>query len=570
MRLLALAALAVMVVGAAGQNAPSSPAGPDEPVTFRTGVQLVTVPVVVRDKSGHAVGGLEEQDFQLFDNGKRQEISRFSVEQSGDVSVPAVSPAKPRREPVRAAAPRNADVIPDRFVAYLFDDIHMEAGDVLRIRSAAAKHLASALGPGDRGAIYTTSGVGVVEFTSDRDELQTAVQRLMPRPMADKNTLECPQISFYQADLIVNRRHPIAINTAVTELQDCEKLPISGEDAVKKVTYLANLVLTAGERATRVALGSMQDAVARMEVLAGQRQLMLVSPGFLIADSREEVSRIIRTAIKARVTVSALDVRGLWTDPNFDASVGHINSNPEVAQAKSSFVSAEASIASNVIAEISSGTGGRFFENSNDLETGLRQIAAAPEYVYMLAFSPRELKNDGKFHSVKVTLKNGKGLTIDARNGYYAPMHFADRVEQAKYDVREAVFSRDEVTELPVDVVAQFFKPDSQSGQIIVHTRIFPQNLKFRREDDRNKNQVRVLSSVFDTNGRFIRGIEKLVELQMRDQTLEQTRANGIVLRTDFDVEPGKYLVRVVVRDLEGEALTTQNVVVGEAQPKKK
>src|SRR5689334_12310976 len=52
----------------------------DTPATFRTKVNLVLVPVVVRDRQGHVVGNLTKDDFQLFDRGKPQTISSFSVE----------------------------------------------------------------------------------------------------------------------------------------------------------------------------------------------------------------------------------------------------------------------------------------------------------------------------------------------------------------------------------------------------------------------------------------------------------------------------------------------------------
>src|SRR5258708_39192681 len=55
----------------------------DAPATFKSKVNLVVVPTVVRDNKGHAVGNLTKEDFQLFDKGKPQIISRFTVEKSG-------------------------------------------------------------------------------------------------------------------------------------------------------------------------------------------------------------------------------------------------------------------------------------------------------------------------------------------------------------------------------------------------------------------------------------------------------------------------------------------------------
>jgi VWFA-related protein len=586
---LAIAALGICVALTAGQNTRSGQEGGNAPATIRSNVQLVTIPVIVRDKDGSAVGGLNREDFQLFDNGKRQEVSLFSVEKPEGPIPPASVPRAP--EPAAVAIPRAAqrpaatpgsDMVPTRYVAYLFDDIHMKASDLMRVRKAAAAHFDSALRPGDRGAVYTTSGVITVEFTSDRDELKKALTRLAPRPLRDENPFACPQISYYHADLILNRKDPQAIRAALGELMACEP-SLSGEQAVNRVNFEARAPLIEGERESKVTLASAHDVVRHMEVLPGQRILIFVSPGFLIPDLRQEVSDIIRSGIRSRVTVSALDARGLWTDPAFDASVGHTGgpSAPasqsrrggqaslptgfEAAQIKSAINSAASFVAADAIAEISAGTGGRLFANSNDLAAGLQQIAAAPECVYMLAFSPAGLKADGRYHNIKVTLKDGRGLSVDARKGYFAPTQFSTPVEQSKNDVRDAVFSRDILSDLPVEVTAQFSQRDGQDGQIAVFTRLYPQALKLRKADGRNYDQVRIMCSVFDPNGQYIKAIQQVVELEMRDAVLEQSREKGVVFRTDIDVKPGKYLVRVVIHDVEGNQTSARNVTVGEA-----
>ncbi len=576
---LTISALGIGLAIAPAQNAPSHPAGGDAPVTLRSTVQLVTIPAVVRDKNGRAVGDLKQEDFQLFDNGKNQQIRLFSVESAGDAGAATPAASAPQAKPA-PPSPR-PDIVPDRFVAYMFDDIHMQAGDLMRIRKVAAVHFATALRPGDRGAVYTTSGVNTLEFTSDRDALQKALSRLIPRPLAEDNDLNCPSIGYYQANLIVNKMDPMAIRAAVGELMGCDS-SVNAEMAVGKVNFEARSTLMQHERASRAALDSIFDAIRRMEALPGQRSLILVSPGFLTPDLRQEVGEIIHTGIKARVTVSSLDARGLWTDPQFDASVGHngspasggrgrgggaqssLPSGAEIQRIKSSIANAAASVADDVMAEVSAGTGGRFFHNSNDLKTGFQQIAAAPEHVYMLAFSPSELKSDGKYHNVKVTVAGGKGLEVDARKGYFAPVLFADPLEQARNDVREAVFSRDQLNDLPVELTAQLVKRDEKTAQIVVQTRLFPESLKLRHDGGRRYGQVRVMCSVFDANGQYVTAVEKVLDLQMRDEVFERTRESGVVSRTEIDIKPARYLVRVVIRDVEGRQTTTKDAIVGE------
>src|ERR1039458_22554 len=143
---------------------PQAPAKPpaemathDEPAMFKARVNLVVVPVVVRDRKGNAVGSFKQEDFQLFDKGKPQFIARFSVEKvagrlnKAGAAAPPPSPDKPPGD-------QPAVDLPDRFIAYLFDDVHMQFGDLARSRDAARRHIDNALLSTDRAAIYTTSG----------------------------------------------------------------------------------------------------------------------------------------------------------------------------------------------------------------------------------------------------------------------------------------------------------------------------------------------------------------------------------------------------------------------------
>src|ERR1700682_3167082 len=150
----------------------------DAPATFKSKVNLVVVPTVVRDNKGHAVGNLTKEDFQLFDKGKLQIIPRFTMEKSGA----KVNPEKsgPGANPAEKAAEGAPPDLPDRYTAYLFDDVHLKFGDLVYARDAAAKHL-DALLPTERAAIYTTSGQTMLDFTDDRAKLHETLSKLRPR-----------------------------------------------------------------------------------------------------------------------------------------------------------------------------------------------------------------------------------------------------------------------------------------------------------------------------------------------------------------------------------------------------
>ena len=151
------------------------------PATFKSRVNLVMVPVVVRDPGGHAVGSLRKQDFQLFDKGKPQVITEFSVEKSAAKTVPEaeIAAAKAEQKPGEPTPPQ----LPEHYTAYLFDDVHAEFGDLIPARDAAIRHLA-ALDSAARAAIFSTSGQTSLDFTDDRAKLRETLLRLQPRPIA--------------------------------------------------------------------------------------------------------------------------------------------------------------------------------------------------------------------------------------------------------------------------------------------------------------------------------------------------------------------------------------------------
>jgi hypothetical protein len=194
-------------------------------------------------------------------------------------------------------------------------------------------------------------------------------------------------------------------------------------------------------------------------------------------------------------------------------------------------------------------TGGVFFENDNGLEEGFRKTAGLADAFYLLTFSPQNLKHDGAFHPIKVVLAAPKGFSVQARHGYYAPRKSEDPAAQEKEEVREAVFSRDETHDLPIDVHTQFFMKTESDACITVQTSLDLHPLHFRKEEDRNVGRLLFVTVIFDQDGHEISAQEKSMDLHMRDGSLERYLQSGITMENLFDVKPGTYLVRAVVRD---------------------
>ena len=439
----------------------------DESVTFQTKVNLVMVPVVVRDANGRAVGGLTKDNFQLFDKGKRQQITKFTMEKTSGQAVvakPANAVAnteggdveKPAEEPV--AAPQN-------FVAYLFDDVHLKFGDLAHVRDAAGRNI-DTLQTTDRAAIFTMSGQGTVDFTADHAKLHDALLKLRSRPLTGSGVQECPDVSYYMGDLIVNKNDQQALATATQETVLCMSLPPQAQSEAQGIARAAaNRAVSNGEHESHVSLATLREMVRRMSVMPGQRNLILVSPGFLtLEELLPEELDVVDLAIRADVRISSLDARGLYT-LNPAGDIDQRQYDPNVTRIKAQYQQDAATTDANVLAEMAAGTGGTFIQNTNDFDGGFRRLAAPPEYIYMLGFAPENLKPDGSFHTLKVTLSTGDKLNLQARHGYFAPKHGESEQAAAKEAIESEVFSREEIHELPGGTAHTVLQAERHGGE---------------------------------------------------------------------------------------------------------
>jgi hypothetical protein len=223
---------------------------------------------------------------------------------------------------------------------------------------------------------------------------------------------------------------------------------------------------------------------------------------------------------------------------------------------------AEQSEQSNVLEEMADGTGGAYFHNNNDLQGGFQVLASAPAYSYLLGFSPLKSTYDGKYHNIKVTLTAKQKYEIQARRGYYMPKHGTDPAEAAKQEVEEELYSQEEIHDLPVELHTQFYKLNATDAKLAVMTHVDVGRLRFRKADGRNINDLTVVAGLFDRNGNYLTGTTKTVEMKLRDETLAKLERTGVNIRTNFDVKPGTYLVRLVARDSEAALLTAANGMV--------
>ena len=444
-------------------------------IPLRVLVNLVPLRVIVRDGKGHAVSNLRKDDFQLFQDGKPQLITNFSVVLPPPITHLGASPntaPPPSGQP--GASPASGFLPPARFVALLFDDAHINLQDAMQARAAATKYVDASLAPTDRAAVYTMSGQFQTDFTDDRAKLHASLTSIQPRAVTANAVTtddDCPPMDYYEADAIQNRNDDQAIAVATQDALTCStspatRNPLTGAPTPASIAASQALVAATalrkveeGEQETEAVFRRLREIMARMAALPGQRNIVLISPGFIFTNRETEYSALIDLAIRQNIFINTLDARGLYVpDLNGDISQPTNDPNPQYAGVRMSYRLDGQSRQTETLSSFATDTGGWAFHDNIDLLQGLREVASAPDAYYFLAYVPTSLKFDGRFHSLKVTLLTKDKYTIQARRGFFAPLHGETPEEVARRDIDDAVFSQEERHGVPIGLQTQFYK----------------------------------------------------------------------------------------------------------------
>lgn len=569
--LAAVFACLLATIGLVGQDIPqdeihwgSKPYAPQEPGAIRVRSNMVEVPVVVRNSHGQVVGGLKQGDFEVFDEGKPQKISFFSLENSPRMATEQAAMATQLENP--AAAPVLSPPAPrPRYVALYFDDTSTPTGDLTFARKAAEQFIKESLEPGDKVGIFSSSTTVQLNFTDDKQKLLDTLGQLRThQKRADDGAVSCPRIGPYQAYLILEAKfeHTQAFDLAVAEAQACGVCGSGAKSSgcTNLVTNQAQETLALTEHFSQDTLGILSDVIGFLAKMPGRRMLVLTSSGFLTQTLGPQQDKVIDAALHADVVINSLDAKGLCaTPPGGDLSDGPpivLTAHPELQAYRDRVLDMQKEVMNDPLALLAEGTGGHFFHNSNDLGRGFREMASAPDASYMLGFSPEDIKANGKFHGLKVKLVNGHDVTIEARRGYFATAPAAQQREDgllAKRDkLDHAVLAADTITDIPAEVTAQSetLNNGQQGLQVAVHVDVH--NLPFQRSNDRSVESLIYVTALFDSQDHFLAGVEGVMDLSFKDATLAQVSSQGLDAKLFLQAPAGPYRLREVVEEVGG------------------
>jgi VWFA-related protein len=273
-------------------------------------------------------------------------------------------------------------------------------------------------------------------------------------------------------------------------------------------------------------LAAIESAAKRLSEAPGMRILVLMSSGFIIHvgvehDVESEVQKAIDAAVHWNVAVHAIDAKGLTPSP------GNWRSR-------------------RPLREISQGTGGHLFENTNDLAVAM-ELAAHPEVTYQLAFTPG--RPDGKFHTLKIRFTSKRGDAVEFRPGYFSRPDDPEKKPSARASLDGAVFSKQALTGVPATVALAGGQPKDGATPVSIGITVDVNGLPFASAHGRHRQQIVFLMTLLDANGGFVTGKESIMDLALTDETLASLKKDGLKTLATLNAPAGVYQVRTVVRE---------------------
>ena len=527
-----IAALALVLPGmqpALAQNAGGTSSSQDSGIppggfVLKMNAELVLTNVVVRDaKTGEIVQGLKEGDFSIYENGKKQQIDSFDF-QSMDKAAPlneatvsglASGISGKGDNAVVAAMPE--DLRNHRLIVMFFDLTSMQPEDLDRSVAAAKDFLKNKMQPADLVALVSLGNTLKVDqdFTTDKDALTNEVgvyngtegQGFALGATANPNQVE--DTTGYTAD--ESEYNDINTDRELFALRAVAK-------SLEKITEKKSLLYFSG--------GIQRDGI----------------------ENQASLRSAVNAAVRASLAIYSVDTRGLQAISAVgDASTGSLrgtgafNGGALLNNMNNNLATQE------VMTTLSTDTGGKAFLDSNDFAPAFAQVERDTSAYYAIGFHSSNPARDGKYRKLTIKVDRPE-VKLEYRPGYYAPADFQHAGhEDRERDLEEQLASDLPATDMAVYLDAMYFRMSENSYFVPVSLIVPGSQIPFVKGGDKDKATLDIIGEVIDDAKHPIGHARETVKLNL-DPSL-QARQKNIQYTTSFNLPPGKYQLKFVVRE---------------------
>ena len=551
--LLFLVCLALTVLSQ--QPDPTPPPADDKDDSIKISTTLIQLDVTVTDKNGNVVTDLKPEDFEVYENGKKQEISNFSFisinPQTNRLEV-AKQPKDSKNQPQIPIPPirlRQEEV--RRTYAIVIDDLGISFENINWVQQTVKKFINEQMQDGDLVAIIRTgAGIGALQaFTSDKRRLLAAVEKIKWNPMSRGGTDTFNPILPDFKDQLTGR---VKQDNKIRQPDGSEE----DRELMQQFEDFRYRNLSAGS------FSAINYVIKGMRDLPGRKSLLLISQGFSLTRPEifEEIKVLADTANRASVVLYTLDPRGLQNPAMFTAADDVGDVFPGSAGA-SQLRSREESFAFSQmgLTYLATQTGGFSFINQNNLGKGMLKAVNDQNSYYLLGYQPDEATFDpkkAKFNKLEVKVRR-PGLKVRYRSGFFGfdDQKFQQVVEGSQTPQQKlisALVSPFGASGMNLDLYSIFYNDPRDRDFIRSLVFIDPKDLTFTLDaDGLYHTKFDVIAAVFDTNGASADNSISTPELKFTPERLAKIREKGIIYDLPVPiVKNGAYQFRIAVRDV--------------------
>ena len=544
----------------AAEQAPAQPAAApsaaSQAPTFPTQVEQVVVDVVVTDKKGNAVRGLRQEDLTVLEDGVAQQVTSFEA-----VTLPETPPPATNAAPPRISVNTDPNEQRGRTFVIVFDDTHLTPARANQAKAAVASFLEKGTREGDRITLVSTAGGTwwTTRMQSGRAKLLDLLKRFDGRYIPDTSM---DRMSEYEAmriyeyhdptvvERVLRRWDAYGVNTTSSSMGgSANNQMTSGTVDDPMVNGKASEVYYQATTRIRTTLELLQRVINGLAPAKGRKSVILVSEGFIYDTNLDEYRKVNEASRRANAAIYFVNARGLEGMPmEMTAQFG-----PAIPDQDVGALFTESIDAVEGSDEVATDSGGFVVRNTNDLGQGIERIARETLAYYLLGYVSRNTARDGKFRKIQVKLADSKGLTVHARKGYFAP---SDTGRPA--DVKKGV---DPVIQAAVDSpwaqdgiplrMTDFVSDEKGLGkaEVLVATEVDIRAMQFEEKEGRNLGELQFMLVVAHReSGEFFR-YDQAVNMKLLPATRERLAHTWYPIVRDFELKPGDYQAKIVVRD---------------------